>query len=152
MEQNNDVKHSEYVKSSIEEENVDLENATNNNINDIVQKEDVTNEVKMMPSVIRFSLYLTMALKEKRNVCKRIFALLFRILSIFVGLSWPFQMNIDAVKKRTALAPITFATIPQSLWLAVLLGYFGINQLYGYFNAQLFILQQIYLSAITHCL
>ena len=75
MEQNNDVKHSEYVKSSIEEENVDLENATNNNINDMVQKEDVTNEVKMMPSVIRFSLYLTMALKEKRNVCNRIFVL-----------------------------------------------------------------------------
>ena len=38
MEQNNDVKHSEYVKSSIEEENVDLENATTNNINDMVQK------------------------------------------------------------------------------------------------------------------
>ena len=133
MEQNIDVKHSEYVKSSIEEENVDLENG-NNNINDMVQKEDVTNEVKMMPSVIRFSLYLTMALKEKRNVCKRIFVLLFRILIILVGLSWPFQMNIDAVKKRTTLAPITFATIPQSLWLAVLLGYFGINQLYGYFN------------------
>ena len=99
MEQNNDVKHSEYVKSSIEEENVDLENGNNNNINDMVQKEDVPNEVKKMTFVIRFSLYLTMVLKEKRNVCKRILMSLFRILSILLGLSWLFQINIDVVKK-----------------------------------------------------